>query len=135
MIIAESCTQMRIPQTLGRLKGSAFRSKFKLTEKDCDYIRSKGMATIKAHAFQFIGQRIAPDFPKKDGRQTPMGGHPVFIAQHATATCCRNCLSKWHRIPKGRALDEKQIQFIVALIMAWIESQLEEGPFHDKGLR
>jgi hypothetical protein len=33
-----------------------------------------------------------------------MRGHPVFIAQHATATCCRGCLAKWHDIPAGRAL-------------------------------
>ena len=74
---------------LAALKQSKFRSKFKLTQKDRDYITAKGLETIKEHAFQFVNTRVAPDFPRNDGKQTPMKGHPVFIAQHATATCCR----------------------------------------------
>ena len=23
----------------------------------------------------------------------------VFVAQHATACCCRGCLEKWYRVP------------------------------------
>jgi hypothetical protein len=55
-----------------------------------------------------------------------MRGHPVFIARHATATCCRGCISKWHGVEKGRALNEKKVVFFVALIMGWIEGQLDE---------
>ena len=113
-----------ISQKLISLKQSRFRSKFKLTRKDRDYIATKGLQTIKEHAFQFVYSRIAPDFPKNDGKQTPMRGHPVFIAQHATATCCRGCIKKWHGIEKGRALNVKDVDFIVALIMDWIEEQL-----------
>ncbi|WP_251023391.1 DUF4186 family protein [Streptomyces sp. ISL-10] len=32
---------------------------------------------------------------------------PVFVAQHATATCCRTCLERWHVVPAGRALDDE----------------------------
>jgi exodeoxyribonuclease V alpha subunit len=53
-----------------------------------------------------------------------MKGHPVFIAQHATATCCRKCIQKWHRIEKGRALNTAEADYVVALIMAWIEQQI-----------
>ena len=113
-----------IPKKLTALKQSKFRSKFTLTQKDRDYIATKGLETIKEHAFQFINSRVAPDFPKNDGKQTPMRGHPVFIAQHATATCCRKCIQKWHEIEKGRALNEKEVEFIVALIMSWIGEQL-----------
>ena len=81
----------------------------------------------KDHAFDFINLRIAPQFPKNDGKQTPMKGHPVFIAQHATATCCRGCLQKWHRIQKGRALSDNEAEFIVSLIMGWIEKQIGGG--------
>jgi hypothetical protein len=102
------------------------RSKFKLTQKDREYIAAKGFETIKAHAFQFINSRVASDFPKNDGKQTPMRGHPVFIAQHSTATCCRGCISKWYRIEKGRALNANEVDFVVALIMGWIERQLDE---------
>jgi hypothetical protein len=62
-------------------------------------------------------------------KETPMRGHPVFIAQHATATCCRGCISKWHGIEKGRAKSETEVVFIVALIMGWIERQLDEVSF------
>jgi hypothetical protein len=106
------------------LKKSSFRSKFRLTQKDRDYITGKGLKTIRDHAFQFINTRVAPDFPKNDGKQTPMRGHPVFIAQHATATCCRGCISKWHGIEKGRALNDAEIDFVVALITGWIDRQV-----------
>ena len=115
-----------IPQKLASLKKSKFRSKFHLTQKDRDYIATKGIETIKEHAFQFINSRVAPAFPKNDGKQTPMKNHPVFIAQHATATCCRGCISKWHAIEKGRALNDKEVEFIVALIMGWIKGQVDK---------
>ena len=51
---------------------------------------------------------------------------PVFIAQHAIATCCRKCISKWHGIKKGRALNEPEVDLIVALILGWIERQIAE---------
>jgi hypothetical protein len=52
-----------------------------------------------------------------------MKGHPVFIAQHATATCCRGCIQKWHGIKKGKELSDQEIQFLIELIMGWIEGQ------------
>jgi hypothetical protein len=106
------------------LEKSKFRSKFELTPKDRDYTTTKGLETIKDHAFDFVNSRVSPDFPKNDGKQTPMKGHPVFIAQHATATCCRGCLQKWHGIEKGRALKATQVDYVVALIMGWIERQI-----------
>ena len=116
-----------ISHKLASLKQSKFRSKFKLSQKDRDYIAAKGLETIKEHAFQFLNSRVAPDFPKNDGKQTPMRGHPVFIAQHATATCCRGCISKWHGIEKGRALYAEEVNYIVVLIMEWMERQLDDG--------
>ena len=113
-------------QILTSLRRSSFRSKFKLTRRYRLYILEKGLETIRHHAFDFIRSRIAPAFPKNDGKQTPMKNHPVFIAQHATATCCRQCLQKWHGIEKGRALSEAEIYFIVALIMGWIGQQTDQ---------
>jgi len=109
---------------LESLKHSKFRSRFKLGESDIDYIREKGLETVRKHAFDFITDRIAVQYPRNDGKQTPMKNHPVFIAQHATATCCRGCISKWHNIPKGTALDDREIDYIVNLIMKWIEAQM-----------
>jgi hypothetical protein len=45
-----------------------------------------------------------------------MKGHPVFIAQHSTATCCRGCIQKWHRIKKEMELSDQEIRFLVGLI-------------------
>jgi len=111
----------RTPQILKRLQKSKFRSKFKLTEKDRQYIQDKGIDTIREHALDFISKRIAPQYPKNDGKQTPMRGHPVFIAQHGTATCCRGCIQKWHGIKIGKELSDREIQFLVELIMGWIK--------------
>ena len=112
-----------IEQTLLRLQKSAFRAKFHLSEKDRQYIMDKGMGTIQHHAADFIRMRLAPAIIPNDGKQTPMRGHPVFIAQHATATCCRGCFEKWHGIPPGTELTPEQQKYAVDLIMRWIERQ------------
>ena len=82
------------------------------------------MDTIESHAYDFITKRLAPKEIINDGKQTPMKGHPVFIAQHATATCCRGCLYKWHQIRKEKELTQKEIKYVVDLIMEWIKRQL-----------
>ena len=106
-----------------RLAKSDFRSRFKLKEKEKKYLDDKGFETIKSHAKDFISKRVAPAYIPNDGKQTPMKGHPVFIAQHATGTCCRGCISKWHNIPEGAPLTEKQQEYIVNVIMEWIKRQ------------
>jgi len=85
-------------QLFERLDNSKFRSSFHLKQKDIDYINEKGLDTIRQHAKDFIAKREAPAYIVNDGKQTPMRGHPVFIAQHATATCCRECIRKWHKM-------------------------------------
>ena len=102
------------------LSKSKFRSGFKLSLKDITYINEKGIDTIKNHAYDFINKRLAPKYIANDGKQTPMRGHPVFIAQHATATCCRGCLYKWHHIEKDKELTGEEIDYIVNVIMRWI---------------
>ena len=107
------------------LSRSKFRSKFHLREKDIEYINQKGIDVIKQHAYDFIDKRLAPEIIENDGKQTPMRGHPVFIAQHATATCCRGCLYKWHKIERGRTLSCKEKDYIVKVLMKWIENELK----------
>ncbi len=115
-----------VEETFARLNKSTFRARFKLSEKDKKYISDKGMDTIKSHAQDFIRKRLAPAVIENDGKQTPMRGHPVFVAQHACACCCRGCLNKWYHIPVGRELTENEQDRIVRLLMAWIERQVEE---------
>lgn len=113
-----------------RLSQSRFRSSFYLNQKDRAIIADKGMATIREHARQIIAKRLAPAVIPNDGRQTPMrhGTSPVFIAQHATACCCRGCLEKWHHIPKGRALTADEQAYVVEVIMRWIEKFYDISP-------
>lgn len=117
-------TEQEYPELFARLSRSKFRSRFHLTEKDKAYAREKGMDTIRSHANDFIEKRLAPADIPNDGKQTPMRGHPVFIAQHATACCCRGCLAKWHGIPAGKALTEAQKQYVVDVLMTWIQREL-----------
>ncbi len=112
----------RIRERLGR---SQFRSNFSLPKKELSYINKRGMDTIREHAVDFLTKRLAPAYPRNDGKQTPFKNHPVFIAQHATGTCCRGCLQKWHHIPKGTELTRDQVQYIAEIIVAWIRDQVE----------
>lgn len=105
---------------LKALSKSRFRSSFKLDEKDLEYIDRVGLDKIRLHAEDFIMRKLAPAQPKNDGKQTPFRGHPVFKAQHATATCCRSCLEKWYHIPKGRELSLSEVNKLTDTIMEWI---------------
>ncbi len=107
-----------------RLARSAFRSRFRLSAKDREYIAAKGLSTIRRHAADFVAKRLAPAVIPNDGKQTPMRGHPVFVAQHATGCCCRGCFAKWHHVPAGRALTATEQNYAVCVLMAWIERQL-----------
>ena len=109
-----------IEQALEKLSRSKFRSSFYLTQKEKQYIEQKGMDVIRAHARDFVQQRLAPAEPENDGKQTPMHGHPAFKAMHATACCCRGCLNKWYHVPLHRELTESEQERIVNLMMAWI---------------
>ena len=105
---------------LSKLSKSKFRNSFHLSKKLKEYVNTKGMELIKNHAYDFINKRLKPKTIINDGKQTPMKGHPVFIAQHACACCCRGCLEKWHHIDKGRKLTRDEKNYIYRLLMTWI---------------
>lgn len=113
---------------LDELAKSKFRSRFKLRAKELEYIKDKGVDKIRSHACDFIRDRVAPSEPANDGKQTPMRGHPVFIAQHATATCCRGCIEKWHQFPQHRELTLSEQEYLVSVIMEWIKRQINSNP-------
>jgi hypothetical protein len=102
------------------LAESKFRSRFRLGVRESQYLNQRGLEVVLQHADRFIRERLAPAQPRNDGKQTPMRGHPVFIAQHATATCCRSCLSKWHQIEQGVPLTEEQIRYVKLVIGQWL---------------
>lgn len=108
-----------------KLSRSKFRSSFKLKPADVEYIKQRGIKTIEQHTRDFVLKRLAPAEPKNDGKQTPLRGHPVFIAQHATAACCRKCLFKWHKIASHKSLSESEIEYIISILITWIKNQID----------
>jgi hypothetical protein len=112
-----------VQEVLSRLSHLPFRSQIHLGDKELDYLRRKGMREVLNHATEFVEKRLAPAHPVNDGKQTPWRNHPVFVAQHATATCCRGCLQKWHQIPKGSALTAEEQGYIVEVIGAWLSQE------------
>jgi predicted Fe-S protein YdhL (DUF1289 family) len=105
------------------LAQSDFRRKFRLKGADLEYLRDKGLPLVLLHASDFVAKRLAPAVIANDGKQTPMRGHPVFVAQHATACCCRGCLEKWHGIPAGRELTDAERAHVVAVLERWLKEQ------------
>lgn len=113
----------KIKNILDRLSKSKFRSSFHLKDKDILYIEDKGIDKIRNHTYDFVTKRLADTSNVTDGKQTPMKGHPVFIAQHATGTCCRRCLEKWHYISKNKNMTDTDVKYVVDIIMSWIEKE------------
>lgn len=109
-----------LQEVFAALRTSSFRSRVHLQQKELDYLKRKGMDVILEHAADFVNKRLAAANPFNDGKQTPWKGHPVFLAQHATATCCRGCLEKWHGIERGRELTPEEKQYIVEAIRMWL---------------
>lgn len=107
-----------------KLARSAFRQRFHLNAQDMAYLREKGLPLVLEHGQDFIARRLAPAVPHKDGRQTPWKGHPVFVAQHATGTCCRTCLAKWHNLPSGRRLTAHEQAYVLSVLAHWLEGEL-----------
>ena len=105
------------------LQRSRFRASFKLNARDLGYLQQKGLTTVLDHAEAFIAERLAQAVIANDGQQTPMRGHPVFVAQHVTATCCRGCLYKWHQIPAGRALTLEEQAYVIVVLEQWLRQQ------------
>ena len=113
----------KIKNIFDKLSKSKFRSSFHLKDKDILYIEDKGIDKIRNHAYDFVTKRLADTSNVTDGKQTPMKGHPVFIAQHATGTCCKRCLEKWHHISKNKNMTDDDIKYVVDIIMSWIEKE------------
>ena len=113
-----------IDSKLSSLARQPFRARFHLRGRDAATVELRGMEVVRRHAGELLAKRLAPAVPYKDGKQTPYRGHPVFVAQHATATCCRSCLERWHGIPKGRELSTDEQAYAVDVICRWIEADL-----------
>jgi hypothetical protein len=124
ILVRPTTVPIELDTAFRRLAGSSFRRKFHLQGKDLAYLQTWGLPHVMKQARDLISKRLAPADPPNDGRQTPWRNHPVFVAQHATATCCRGCLEKTHEIPKGHALTEEELDHVLRVIERWLASEL-----------
>jgi len=122
-----------LDEVFAALAGSRFRRRFRLRGAELAYLRRRGADAVLRHAEELLDGRLFPARPPGDGRQTPMRGHPVFLAQHATGTCCRGCLRKWHGIEQGRALTPGERRHVLGAIARWLEEQERAAPEEDPG--
>lgn len=109
-----------LDEAFARLARSSFRRKFTLRDRELAYLQTWGLPHVMKQARELITKRLAPAQPLNDGKQTPWRNHPVFVAQHATATCCRGCLETTHGIPKGHPLTPEELEHVLAAIERWL---------------
>ena len=112
-----------LDELFAALAKSTFRRRFALSAKERAYAAEKGIEALLEHARRIVRERLAPAVIANDGKQTPMRNHPVFVAQHATATCCRGCLAKWHGIARGHELTAAEQGHVVRAIERWLRGQ------------
>jgi Domain of unknown function (DUF4186) len=117
-----------IDQRLDAIAQQPFRARFHLRGRERALVELRGLDAVRSHAEELIGARLAPAQPRNDGRQTPYRNHPVFVAQHATATCCRGCLERNHQIARGHELSEAERSYVVDVIMRWIGREIPDAP-------
>lgn len=113
-----------LDEIFAALQRSAFRRRFHLGAAEREYVEARGLEAVLAQAEGLIAQRLAPAAPPNDGRQTPWRGHPVFVAQHATASCCRSCLARYHDIRAGEELTDAQQAHVIAALGRWLAAEL-----------
>jgi hypothetical protein len=109
-----------LDDAFAELARTPFRRRFTLNGRELVYLERKGMNTVLREGDKFMETRLAPAEPRNDGRRTPWRNHPIFIAQHATGTCCRGCLQRVHWIEKGRELTADERRHIIDVWRRWL---------------
>jgi hypothetical protein len=117
-----------IDQLFLDLAKSSFRRRFRLRSQELQYLERRGLHAVLADGSELVANRLGAANPRNDGKQTPFKGHPVFIAQHATATCCRGCLAKWHGIQKGEGLGRAELAHVRDVIERWLRTAFADAP-------
>lgn len=96
-----------------------------ISEGAINHARRKGRIEMRQHAEKVIRNRLGAAENAGDGYWVPWESNDaVNYARHATATCCRGCIQYWHGIEAERALSEGEIQYLVDLVMRFIESKI-----------
>lgn len=111
-----------------RLNCSKVCCKFKLKDDQWDYLAKRGFDSILLEGRTLIVKIFSEEAKHHSCKVAPVQNHPIFTALHATGTCCRSSLEKWHKIPKNKELREKDIFYILLVVKEWIIRQ--EMPEH-----
>jgi hypothetical protein len=91
----------------------------RLNEEDIRLFKELGIDKLKEQAKEIVESKLRKQ-PENDGFQTPSAGNPIYTAMHACNVASRKELSRAHRVPAGRKLNDKQIDAIVNLLIRWI---------------
>jgi len=100
-----------------------------LSERAINHARRKGKTGIRECVRNRLGRAIGPAHPWNDRRQTPMQEDETTAlpyGQHATATCCRECLEYWHGIPQGQPLTDEELDYLTDLVCLYIEERIPD---------
>lgn len=91
----------------------------RLSDQDIRLFKKLGIGTLKQQARDIVESKLREQ-PENDGYQTPSAGNPIYKAMHACNVASRKELSRAHKIPAGRILNDKQIDAVVNLLIRWI---------------
>lgn len=97
-------------------------------EKAINYALKKGKIELLKTVEQRIRSSVKAPADAFDGRRTKWEGNPIHYGQHATATCCRKCIERWHDISRDVELTEKQIKYFTHLVVMFLEERFPNLP-------
>lgn len=109
-----------------RVRKSDFRSKFLLGDKEIKYLYDKGLEIVRNNAFDIFRNHLAATHDEIVVHHTPLMDHPVFKAQQATATCCRECIAKWHGISTLNELSGDELSYLVDIALIWLCDNIDD---------
>ncbi len=112
-------------------------SRPRLDDKDVELIQEVGIDGIREQARRMVEKKLRRQ-PENDGKQTPLGGNPVYKAMHACNAASRKDLNRSHRVPEGKELTDSQVESVVNLVTRWIAREynfyMEEKKQQQRGL-
>jgi len=97
-------------------------------EKAVNYALRKGKIELINTVEKRIRASVKAPVDAFDGRRTKWEGNPIHYGQHATATCCRKCIERWHNVPRDEELTEKQVKYFTHLVIMFLEERFPNLP-------
>ena len=100
----------------------------KIDDEAISKAKKRGRKAIRKKAEEIIAKKIGhPIRTHFDKMCTPKKGSEIIhYGKHATATCCRICLERWHNIPQDVDLTEQQIDYCASLIELFVDDRVPD---------